>query len=519
MTHKNSRILNFSEIFLRREDMVKTNRFWLKMPYIFDKGISSNLNNICLREWASINKKMKREHGITLARRSTIRQWKKNHIFPIILLRYLREFGIDENEVYCKAKFFSNRDVTSFINPPRTFNTLHNKDLFYLGGLIIGDGSIRPTTLSICDGHSDITELWHSKKFLENAKSKINTVFGISEDKIRIIRYKHENKYTLYVCNRWLTRFFNYFFRMPYGKKSCTDLSPKKIFSSLGTNNIEFKMAFCRGLFDSDGFISKKSRYVSLVLKNHEILEWVKHTFSELNIETSDIKGVKNSSMLSIPLLGFSVFRDKVGFTHPRKRRLQEILIAKEVKLIVFDGVKRRNLYKEYFDLIKIPELRVTNMGDILKDIIKRMNVNITIFAKKLRICRPYLSETINEQKSIQLKRIWPYLIKFFSKEEIYEMLNDNRIEFRCGSRMASRNPIDLPIKYEEGIERIASAVRPCCEFKMRIKKGNENVLSIIKKHFKVKIMKNREGSYIINSKVFTQFFETFFKYRKRWYM
>jgi len=188
-----------------------------------------------------------------------------------------------------------------------------NKRISYIIGVIVGDGHLDKLErrIEITDGQSDREKLKLSEEFIEFISKLFNKEFNING---RI--YKPQPTYwKFYVHNKWLSRYFNHYFEIPFGEKSGIIGISKNI---KDTTNEKY---FWRGLMDTDGFISKDKKRISIKSKSHNLVNQLENFFKRNRITTKIVKD-KKISTLNIFEEGIYKYSKILGFSHPRKKNI-----------------------------------------------------------------------------------------------------------------------------------------------------------------------------------------------------
>lgn len=416
--------------------------------------------------------------------------------------------------LFCKG--YTNNLGNTFIALPRKTKDLFNEDIFYLAGCIIGDGCLESqSTTAIYDGLQDQKELFYSKKFLEHLQLMISKTYKIPNSNMKI--YKRGNMYTFAIYNKWLTRFLNYFFKMPYGRKKNTEFAINSLLSKCD-NKLADKLrgAFCAGLFDTDGHICKNTRNVGLTSQNKELLEVSAEFLQNKGVSIHQIKRIKNSWQLIILANNFNRFASTMGFRHPRKKKIQNNHLLKPAFKFEYCGVNYNNMLNNYFDIIKLSNLRICGAGDLLKQTRKNTKKNMYAFSKRLKVSQSTISDWESNKKALPL----PILLSTskHNKKKFYDLLKNTEVSYKCSGRGGCANKVQLPLLSDLQIEVLAKALRPIGEYKMHLIQKYYSDLDELEKilvsSFNMRFSRI-EGRYFINSRTVTTFFKTFFIYRR----
>jgi hypothetical protein len=205
-----------------------------------------------------------------------------------------------------------------------------SSDLAYLVGVVFGDGCIYAHTkgkLGLKSRYSmQITD--ESKEFLQHVVlPKLGKVFGIES---AILRKGNGNWYVLIVHSKVLYVFLKNVVKMPAGKKK-----GKLVIPLLIKRCPTATAAFLRGLFDTDGWISKISTVkpsLGLSQSDDRFLKDVKEMLSELGILVGgpySSGSRKGHELRSFSLRTIREFDRAIGFEHPlKKQRLLHFIPA-----------------------------------------------------------------------------------------------------------------------------------------------------------------------------------------------
>jgi len=264
--------------------------------------------------------------------RNTIYSWRIPQHYHSIPLNTFIDLA---EKAGWKTKKISNCIKTIFISHGKNFNipkTINNKDLAYLTGIIIGDGSIYLTKKS-----AQIRLYNNSIEVLNEFDRIISNLFGIKSEK-----YVQKN-----VQVRRVSSVIIYELMKEFG------LTDKKIDNKLSHSLTELEPEILnstlRGLFDTDGFVSsKKNPHIGISTISKSLAQTIQLSLLKSSI-ISKIRERKVSGKLSkgkqieiqskhnqfyVEIKGLENtlrFEEKIGFKVKRKQEaLTKINIPKE---------------------------------------------------------------------------------------------------------------------------------------------------------------------------------------------
>jgi len=243
----------------------------------------------------------------------------------------------DANEsVKLFESFVIEKNYLNINNLKLPINNFKNR-ILYLVGVISGDGHLdkRGKSLIIVDGHSNEKKLILSKKYID----LINRLF---QEEFNIIG-KINKQNTWWICrieSKWLCRFFNYYFEIPFGSKSDIIKLPKL----LSGENQRF---FWRGLMDTDGFAREQAKQISVKSNSFFLINQFEDFCNKNNINTIKRKE-KNGFVLRILTESFLKYSELIGFSHPRKKEilLNYLREGPKYKVLKKANGKNHNLFK-----------------------------------------------------------------------------------------------------------------------------------------------------------------------------
>ena len=194
------------------------------------------------------------------------------------------------------------------------------KDLFYLAGAL-RDGSVHYDKAS-----RNYTIVWYSKDKSYLAKSiakKVARSFGKKAD---VYEYKR-GQYRVKIGSMEIYDTIKQTFDFPDEGIGQVAWGAS---NKLRTTRRELKYAYIRGMFDAEGDVSVRNRYLEVSQKNTEILKWIKDELQSSKINSGGIVlADRKSSTYKIVISAkksVRLFKDKIGFEMERKRRMLERL-------------------------------------------------------------------------------------------------------------------------------------------------------------------------------------------------
>jgi len=432
-----------------------------------------------------------------------IRKWKKVNVWPLVILRVISR--LHKNELKCLSDLlaetngFYNLSKNTYIKFPLRLKELLNEKHAYLVGAILGDGGFCLTNYwTIVDGGKP-SELRYSYEYLNKIKNLFVNLYKIDHLKLR----QRENKIELIISRKEFGRFLNFFFGVPYGKKKNRIQKPS-IFENSKKKDKLYDL-FWRGMFDTDGYCDRKWNHISFCSYTPKLIEECLKDLNGFSICQNKIQ--KNNSAIYLKSENYDIFANRVGFSHPRKKKYLLNQLSKgsnETKLI---GINDKNTFEDFFDLIKIPNLRIYNANSKYSNCKNRFIFrNIINWEKKGGIPFNKLYES--------------WTLKGGSLKELYKWLHKNKdlIRYGLNGRGKLSNLVKLPLIVDETILDLAKSIRPY-KYEVRIRKGGNNPYFIQKFEtlFDSKIVETRASVKSNLSKVILTYFKTFFIYGKNW--
>lgn len=191
-----------------------------------------------------------------------------------------------------------------------------NEDLFYLVGAL-RDGSVFYDKAA-----KSYQVVWYSNNGNYMKNSITDRVLKVFNKDARIYEYK-TNQFRVRITSKAGYLLIKDVFEFP--KDGIGQMSWGTS-EALSNADIKLKCAYIRGMFDAEGDVSLRNRYVEVSQKNTEILGWIKNEFKMLDINTGKIViADKKTLTYKIVIAGkadVANFREKINFEHPIKRKL-----------------------------------------------------------------------------------------------------------------------------------------------------------------------------------------------------
>jgi len=356
---KNKRYINLYGAIIKKDDFhVNTkNSFLKRVPYLIDtKGLTLGYLKKLPKEYKINNyRKIRRlvcdyylGNKLEL---QTMNKWIRTKRFPLPLLRILSYLLNEENILInalskCSITAVSGSGKIKFPFAVKNFLTPFN---FYIAGVVMGDGNINIERLKIADGDIHQKNLHYSYEFLLSIKQKSISIYG--DINPSILKLKDKNAYELFICNKWFCRYLNFFFSIPMNKKQKLTIP---LICNLTNNQSYYQKFIIRGLFDTDGSVdgyrvSFLSSFKQLTDDIKSYLDFNKIIFSQSKITDNNRVRFK----ISILTEQLRDFGDKIGFSHPKKKKILLCALSKNSRRKKLIGVNYNNLTNEGFDFGK----------------------------------------------------------------------------------------------------------------------------------------------------------------------
>jgi len=431
------------------------------------------------------------------AKNQHLERWAKNQIWPMgVISKYL-----DERKMSQKLEYITSSRNSSKLDPPRDYSQLEDEKFAYFAGIAAGDGGFKgPNIWSVVDGGKP-EELKDSKKFIEKISKLIQELFGIPEKTCCIS--ERGNRVELKIANKWFCQYIRHCFNLPKSYKK-GELSRPEIYSSK-----ELTGTYWRGVFDTDGHIAKESYRTSMASATEVFADQCKSDLEKLDIIAKK-RSRSEAYHLRIPGRQFESFCNKIGFSHPRKRKELLAKLEKGSRNYTFEGRNNEMIEKSFFDLTRIEDLRVRGLGSEIKSHRERNNLYQRELAEKHNISKNQVFCWENENYAAPIT----FLEKLYdSKIKFLQVLAERDLDYKVGVRGTENSLIKIPVEIDKNIDELASKIISS-EKELRIQDRNDKVAERIEGLFEVEIRRD-EYNYYSNNWTLIRFFSEFYNYEK----
>lgn len=426
-----------------------------------------------------------------------IKSCEERGVWPIELL--LEQFS--EKELISVIDYITDCGDRAKFDPPRKLSELRTEKCAYFAGVAAGDGGFNgPNTWSVVDGGRE-HELEDSRKFIEKIGRLMQDIFGLRQESIWI--NKRGNRVELKLTNKWFARYIRHVFGLPKSYKK-GKLSRPEIFNS--EENIA---AFWRGVFDTDGHISKDSYRISLSSATRSFLEECREDLEVQDICVREIRKPR-SYLLRLEPDSFDTFCEHVGFSHPRKRKEMTEKLREGSRNYDYRG--RDQLYiGKFYDISQIDNLRVKGLGSEIKKIRARKDLYQRELAEELSVSRTQICTWESDDYAAPLVK----LIELFGgKKKTLEIIQKNDVVFKVGVRGNKNSEMNIPLEPESEIDEMASKVI-CTGDELRIRNKSEKVASDIEEKFGADV-ERKQYKFCVRNWTLTRFFSKFYRYEPK---
>lgn len=505
-------VLNLYSALVKKKDFERKEKcvsFLLsRMPYVSGNKVSEvflrKLNQVYSKERDYIKFREEIANYCNLKHRITLQQlkgWIKRKIFPFVAIRILASQFKDElrimSDIFLKGNKISGSSSTGFLPPLKLNDCFDNLNVYFIGSAF-GDGGFSGEVMwTLVDGTLQEKELFHSIKFIEFIKKILEDIYKIKEFTI----LKSKNKVVLVVSNKFFCRYLNFFFDLPFSYKG-ERLQVPKLFDY---NPRENEGLFWRGLSDTDGSFRDATTTFTIGMKQKILLKEFGEFLRKNRIEYS-LRG----QHLNVLTNSLAKYANCVGSSHPRKQGIliKQLMRGPSHKILL--GPNKDNLINDYFDLSRIPDIRIY-VGGLFQEIFR--DLSITQIMQKTNVSRQTVHNWKNNFTAMPFS-----LLKESYKGNVLKLLSMYKCEFTIGKK--GSNKASLPIKITDKIKLFASCVRPTKRgLCLNIRKNQEsmNYKKQIEDFFKVRFNYIPSKEYICESSIVNVFFETFFRYGLPW--
>lgn len=415
----------------------------------------------------------------------TKERWKSKNIVPLENALQGWEGDLDKKVDYVTDY----KDSSKFLIPENSLNP----SIAYFIGVAAGDGGFNGDKVwTLVDGGKR-HQLRYSKKFLESIAVLLQNYFGVNTG----IR-KRGNMYEIYVSNKWFCRFLQNYYNLPESYKK------GKLFRPESFSTESQISAFWRGVFDADGSVANKSNRISLSSATKSFLEQCKYDLEKQGVMVHEIRK-PNAYLLRLKPAQLPIFAEKIGFSHPRKKKLLLEKLEKGSRNYVCLGRIRK--VEGHYPLAEIKELRVLNSGEKLKEFREQKDLYQKELASNLGVSKNQIWSWENDKDATPII----VLAQLFETEkEMCEYLIDSQNKFKYGVRGNGNSAVCLPKKTSTKIDEIAEKCVATAQ-EVRIKDRDKNMAEKVEKTFDVAV-KDADKLFVRNKAVFN-FFSKFYVY------
>ncbi len=467
-------------------------------------GLRKEVARYCLR------KKLKIE---------CMRKWEKDNIWPFFVLRAISLTHKNDLKVLSTlirdVEYFTDVHNRNRFYPAREIEGILNEKSAYLAGCVLGDGGFSLSNFwVIVDGSKEEERIIDSIAFLDKIKRLIEELFGLRINKLT----RRDNRIELIINNLVFSRFINFYFGAPYGKKK-DKIEKPKIFLISKKASLLYKY-FWRGLFDTDGYCQLEGKQISLSSGTKKLLDECKKDLGDIGVSANVKFGTQGSYFLNVYSDDYKKFSYEIGFSHPRKQKalIRNLKIGAGVN--EYKDVIYNNLYKgTYVDLRKIARLRIYNAGEYIQHIRAELKLRQKDMAKNLGTRLNNLSRWELNNDGIFFEDFYN-ILKLGGKDYDYflKRIYDN-VLFNVGKKSTL---IKLPKIINNDTKNLAKVVIPYgSELRIKKRRGGNSRLhklrSIIKEKYDLDIVETQKNVHSILNKTLSYFFKNYFIYEKSW--
>lgn len=256
------------------------------------------------------------------------------------LLKMAKLAGIEREKIVKKVNRIGRNGT--FVNIPTYIDT----ETAWLAGAIAGDGHMSSSK----DDKWGVNIVFTNKdiELISRYKNIVEKKFGLKTQ-----QYFHKEKkyYTIQCSSKILSEILE-FFGVARGNKTKTlDLS-----NGLLSLNEELIAAYLRGIFDSEGSVSKEKRTINIILYNKKVIEKIFYALLRQGIHANLNKQYKEKRITITGKNNIYKFYQKIGFSTSKKNNLVIELLQKKktnAKTDTLHGINK--LIVEYMRDLKKP--------------------------------------------------------------------------------------------------------------------------------------------------------------------
>jgi len=505
-------ILNLYSALVKKKDFERKEKcasfLLLRMPYVSGNKVREiflrKLNQVYSKEKNYIKFREEMTNYCNLKHRITLQQlkgWIKRKIFPFVAVRILASQFKDElrimSDIFLKGDKISGSSSTGFLPPLRLKDCFNDLNMYFIGAAFGDGGFSEEVAWTFVDGTLKKQELFHSVKFIELIKMILENIYKIRKFTI----LKSKNKVVLTVSNKFFCRYINFFFDLPFGCKG-ERLQLPTLFDY---NSIENEYLFWRGLSDTDGSFRDATTTFTIGMKQKRLLK----EFGEF-LRKREITYSQRGQHLNVLTNSLAKYANCVGSSHPRKSEILLNQLKKGPSHRIFIGLNKENISSDYFELTKIPNIRVY-IGKIYKNVFK--NKSITEIMKVTGASRQTVHNWKNDVTAMPLA-----ILSRVYQNDVLQLLSKGKFFFTMGK--TGSNKICLPIKITDKISKFASCVRPTMRGLCLSIRNNQEALSYkrqIESLFDIDFKYISSREYRCESLIINIFFKTFYIYDLPW--
>ena len=215
----------------------------------------------------------------------------------------VKKFIRDNRDIIKKYRKYGCKKSPYFVKLPLK----ESKALLRMLGIIHGDGNMYGNRILITE---------KNKKFGIEISKLFNKLFGV---KLNIFYDKNRNSYYFHIKNSVLNRYF--ISVLEIAKNSLR--RKLKIPGYIKKLKFEFKKEYIGGLFDAEGWITKRQAHIGFSITNKKIRDFVSSILNKCKIKhTKNFRNRRKNIEYEIHIYGIKnikKFQEKIIFTHQEK--------------------------------------------------------------------------------------------------------------------------------------------------------------------------------------------------------